>query len=209
MAEAEEKERKHLHCFLAKRYVRKPKAGAGKELHFQECSEEIQQGLLETRKKEWNNWKQFKAVKIIPPEEVESFSYSACTGRALGSGDISAAFLQGTGISRVLAFRLPPGGVPDPEVQEGSLMLAEKAVYGTRDAPRGFWKGLHETLLKCGLMAVPLEQSAYTIYLDPKEKCVGFLELMSTTFCGAERKLWIGSTSLAASVMQNSSFVEE
>lgn len=268
MAEAEEKERKHLHCFLAKRYVRKPKAGAGKELHFQECSEEIQQGLLETRKKEWNNWKQFKAVKIIPPEEVESFinnnqdmeilptrwleinkgevgeatklksriivrgdleknnnlrtdspttsqlflniiiSYSACTGRALGSGDISAAFLQGTGISRVLAFRLPPGGVPDPEVQEGSLMLAEKAVYGTRDAPRGFWKGLHETLLKCGLMAVPLEQSAYTIYLDPKEKCVGFLELMSTTFCGAERKLWIGSTSLAASVMQNSSFVE-
>ena len=73
MAEGEEKERKHLHYFLAKRYVRKPKAGAGKELHFQKCSEEIQQGLLETRKKEWNNWKQFKAVKIIPPEEVESF----------------------------------------------------------------------------------------------------------------------------------------
>ena len=239
MAEAEEKERKHLHCFLAKRYVRKPKAGAGKELHFQKCSEEIQQGLMESRKKEWNNWKQFKAVKIIPPEEVESFinnnqdmeilptrwleinkgevgeatklksriivrgdleknnnlrtdspttsqlflniiiSYSACTGRALGSGDISAAFLQ--------ASVFPCAGVPDPEVQEGSLMLAEKAVYGTRDAPRGFWKGLHETLLSCGLMAVPLEQSAY--YLPgPEGEVCGLLgaHVDDLLWCGTE-----------------------
>ncbi len=226
-----DKERKHLHCFLAKRYMRKPKQGAGKELSFQKCSEEVQQALMETRKKEWGNWKQFKAVKIIPPSEVEDFvaqnpemeilptrwlevnkaevgetpklksriivrgdleknnslrtdspttsqlflniiiSYSSCTGRPLGSGDISAAFLQGTGIARVLAFRLPPGGVPDQEVEEGSLMMAEKAVYGTRDAPRGFWKGLHETLLQCGLKSVPLEQSAYYLPGAEGEVC--------------------------------------
>ncbi len=242
-----EKERKHLHCFLAKRYVRKPKQGAGKELNFQKCSEEVQQGLLETRKKEWSNWKQFKAVKIIPPSEVEDFvannpdmeilptrwlevnkgevgenlklksriivrgdleknnslrtdspttsqlflniiiSYASCTGRPLGSGDISAAFLQGAGIARVLAFRLPPGGVPDEEVEEGSLMMAEKAVYGTRDAPRGFWKGLHETLLQCGLKSVPLEQSAY--YLPgPEGEVCGLLgaHVDDLLWCGTE-----------------------
>ena len=226
-----EKERKHPHCFLAKRYVRKPKQGAGKELTFQKCSEEVQQALIETRKKEWGNWKQFKAVKSIPPSEVDRFvvdnpdmeilptrwlevnkaqvgethklksriivrgdleknnslrtdspttsqlflniiiSYAACTGRPLGSRDISAAFLQAAGIARVLAFRLPPGGVNDEEVEEGSLMMAEKAVYGTRDAPRGFWKGLHETLLQCGLKSVPLEQSAYYLPGPEGEVC--------------------------------------
>ena len=122
-------------------------------------------------------------------------SYSACTGRALGSGDISATFLQGTGISRVLAFRLPPGGVPDPEVQKGSLMLAEKAVYGTRDALRGFWKGLHETLLKCGLAAVPLEQSAY--YLPgPEGEVCGLLG------AHVDDLLWCGTEAMARTMKQ-------
>ncbi len=101
-------------------------------------------------------------------------SFSACSGYPLSAGDISAAFLQGAGIARVLALKLPRGGVPDDEVPEGSLLLAEKAVYGTRDAPRGFWKGLHETLIACGLCAVDLEQSAY--YLPgPQGEVAGLL----------------------------------
>lgn len=229
-------ERKHLHCFLARRYPKKnkAKAGAGREIFYDKCTPEVQEALQATRLKEWNNWKQFQAVRVIPPEEAESFvrnnpnmeilptrwlevdkaevgeepklksriivrgdlernnnlrtdspttsqlyfnlilSFSACSGYPLGAGDISAAFLQGAGIARVLAFKLPRGGVPDAEVREGSLLLAEKAVYGTRDAPRGFWKGLHETLIASGLRAVDLEQSAY--YLPgPEGEVAGLL----------------------------------
>lgn len=230
------RERKHLHCFLAKRYAKKNKvkAGAGREIFYDKCTPEVQEALQTTRLKEWNNWKQFQAVRVIPPEEADAFvnnnpnmeilptrwlevdkaevgeepklksriivrgdlernnnlrtdspttsqlyfnlilSFSACSGYPLGAGDISAAFLQGAGIARVLAFKLPRGGVPDDEVKEGSLLLAEKAVYGTRDAPRGFWKGLHETLIASGLRAVDLEQSAY--YLPgPEGEVAGLL----------------------------------
>ena len=88
-------------------------------------------------------------------------SYAASTQRRLRGGDISAAFLQGTWIKRPLALRLPAGGIPDDEVKPGSLIMCNKSVYGTKDAPRGFWKELHDVLLSCGLKEVPLETSAY------------------------------------------------
>ena len=78
-------------------------------------------------------------------------SYAASTQRRLRGGDISAAFLQGTWINRPLALRLPAGGIPDPEVKPGSLIMCNKSVYGTKDAPRGFWKENHDVLLSCGL----------------------------------------------------------
>ena len=114
-------------------------------------------------------------------------SFSACTGQHLGAGDISAAFLQGAGINRKLALRLPDGGVPDGDVSEGSLLLCEKSVYGTRDAPRGFWKGLHETFLENGLVQVPLETSAY--YLPgPQGEVCGLLgtHVDDLLWCGGE-----------------------
>ena len=40
-------------------------------------------------------------------------------------------------------------------------MIAEKSVYGTRDAPRGFWKELHNTVVACGMKPLPLETAAY------------------------------------------------
>eukprot|EP00435_Cladocopium_sp_Y103_P034047 s298_g8.t1 len=101
-------------------------------------------------------------------------SYSVCKKRRLRGGDISAAFLQGTSIKRKLALRLPSDGIPDDEVPPGSLLICEKSVYGTCDAPRGFWKELYDTLLECGLKSVPMETSAY--YLPgPQGEVLGLL----------------------------------
>ena len=67
----------------------------------------------------------------------------------------------------------------------GSLLLCEKSVYGTRDAPRGFWKGLHDVLLKSGLLPLVYETSAY--YLPgPKGKINGLLG------CHVDDLLWCG-----------------
>eukprot|EP00435_Cladocopium_sp_Y103_P066087 s292_g28.t1 len=70
-------------------------------------------------------------------------SYSVCKKRRLRGGDISAAFLQETRIKRKLGLRLPADGIPDESVAPGSLLICEKRVYGTCDAPRGFWKELY------------------------------------------------------------------
>ena len=56
-------------------------------------------------------------------------SYSDCSANPLGAGGMSTALLV------LWPFRLPPEGVHDDTAPEGSLLLAEKATYGTRDAP--------------------------------------------------------------------------
>ena len=68
-------------------------------------------------------------------------------------GDITAAFLQGENITRTLVLSPPKDGIEG--VEPGSLMISHKPVYGTRDAPRGFWKKLHNAAREEGLSAVP------------------------------------------------------
>ena len=190
-------EQRRFSCMLAKRFSKKKKsAGPHTEINFDKASEEMQGKILAKRAAEWNNWDQFTAVDVIPPEEVEQFkeenpeveilptrwvdtnkaevgeeeklksrlvvrgdleendlrtdsptasqlflnliiAFAACSGNALKAGDISAAFLQGAMISRLLAMTLPKGGIPG--VRPGSLLRARKSVYGTRDAPRSTW----------------------------------------------------------------------
>eukprot|EP00435_Cladocopium_sp_Y103_P054380 s860_g17.t1 len=113
-------------------------------------------------------------------------SFSVCKKRRLRGGDISAAFLQGTRIKRKLALKLPSDGIPDDDIEPGSLLICEKSVYGTCDAPRGFWKGLYDTLLECGLKEVPMETSAY--YLPGAEGEV--LGLLGTH---VDDLLWCGT----------------
>ena len=79
----------------------------------------------------------------------------------LRGGDITASFLQGDVITRTLILRPPPGGLPG--VPPGSLLRARKPVYGTKDAPRGFWKRLHRVALSKGLRAIPGEHAAYVL----------------------------------------------
>ncbi|CAE7224139.1 RE2, partial [Symbiodinium sp. CCMP2456] len=88
-------------------------------------------------------------------------SFTANRGARLRGGDITASFLQGEKLVRVLLLRPPPGGLPG--VPEGSLLRALKPVYGTRDAPRGFFKRLHNVAIKLGLRALPHEHAAYVL----------------------------------------------
>ena len=88
-------------------------------------------------------------------------SFAAATGHRLRAGDFSAAFLQGATIARLLALRLPKTGIPDPNIKPGSLMIAQKSVYGTRDAPRGFFKELAKILIAAGLKPIPYEPAAF------------------------------------------------
>ena len=73
---------------------------------------------------------------------------ASCRGYMLHVGDITAAFLQGLGLARVLLMRPPADGIPG--VEPGSILRAKKPVYGTKDAPRGFWRSLHRTLIDAG-----------------------------------------------------------
>ena len=84
-------------------------------------------------------------------------SYAACNGFQLKSGDISAAFLQGSPIERTLLLRAPRDGIQvDPndrskDIAPHSYMVALMSVYGSRDAPRGFWLELRTTMMSNGL----------------------------------------------------------
>ena len=90
-----------------------------------------------------------------------TLSVAASNKWKLKGGDITASFLQGERMTRTLALRPPKGGLPG--VPEGSLLLAQKPVYGTKDAPRGFWRRLHRVCLELGLRAVPYENAAYVL----------------------------------------------
>lgn len=84
-------------------------------------------------------------------------SWAACHGYQLKSGDISAAFLQGSPIERTLLLRAPRDGIQvDPtdrskDIAPYTYMVALMSVYGSRDAPRGFWLELRSTMVNNGL----------------------------------------------------------
>ncbi|CAE7562382.1 RE1 [Symbiodinium sp. CCMP2592] len=91
-------------------------------------------------------------------------SFTANKKHRLKGGDITASFLQGENLTRTLLLRPPPGGLPG--VPEGSLLRAIKPVYGTRDAPRGFFKRLNNVAVRQGLLPVPNEHAAYVLRDD-------------------------------------------
>ena len=85
-------------------------------------------------------------------------SYAACNGFTLYAGDITAAFLQGTPISRRLLMKVPSSGIPKEDgtmaVHPGSYLIALMSIYGSRDAPRGFWIALRTEILSQGFREV-------------------------------------------------------
>ena len=113
-----------------------------------------------------------------------TLSLAASRRWILFGGDITAAFLQGEEITRTLVLSLPKDGVDG--VEPGSLLLARKPVYGTRDAPRGFWKRLHNAVLQHGLRPVPNEPAAYVLR-SPQGQVQGLV------VCHVDDLLWCGS----------------
>ena len=89
-------------------------------------------------------------------------SYAAANNSTLRSGDISAAFLQGSVLDRKLVLSMPKGQAPY-DVAEDELVVVSTTVYGTKDAPRGWFKNLDGTLLQGGLRRVPLEAGFYVL----------------------------------------------
>ena len=89
---------------------------------------------------------------------------AACDDTDLHSGDISAAFLQGSKLDRTLVLSMPRGGIPGET--PGRYYVVDNTVYGTKDAPRGWFKNLHSTILKNGLRPVPHESAAYSLRSD-------------------------------------------
>ena len=90
-----------------------------------------------------------------------TLALSACRDSTLWSGDISAAFLQGSKLDRVLVLSMPRGGIPGQP--DGRFFVVSNTVYGTKDAPRGWFKNLHGTMMKEGFRPIPHEQAAYTL----------------------------------------------
>jgi hypothetical protein len=43
------------------------------------------------------------------------------------------------------------------------LLVAKKPVYGTKDAPCGFWRSLRKTMLAAGFRPVPHKRAAYVL----------------------------------------------
>ena len=78
---------------------------------------------------------------------------SASMDWTLNIGNVEGAFLQGDQLCRkegALYIEPPPGGMPG--IAEGSLLLAEKAIYGLADAPKAWHHTLTNSLLATGLV---------------------------------------------------------
>ena len=87
-----------------------------------------------------------------------ALALAACRDTDLWGGDISAAFLQGSKLNRILVLAQPKSGIPD--VEPGMYFLVSSTVYGTKDAPRGWFKNLYQTMLQFGFRPMPHEAAA-------------------------------------------------
>ena len=94
-------------------------------------------------------------------------SWAATKKYRLKSGDISAAFLQGSPIERLLLIKAPRDGIQVDQTQGAedippyTYMIALMSVYSSKDAPRGFWLALRKDLVGNGLTEV--EPAFYTL----------------------------------------------
>ncbi|CAE7892444.1 RE1 [Symbiodinium sp. KB8] len=118
-----------------------------------------------------------------------TLAFAASRRQPVQGGDITAAFLQGETITRQLVLALSKDGVEG--VEEGSLLVANKPVYGTRDAPRGFWKKLDKVVKKHGLRSVRFEPGAYVL-VGPEHRVLGPM------VSHVDDLLWTGSPEMNA-----------
>ena len=85
----------------------------------------------------------------------------------LNIGDVEGAFLQGDQLRRdegPLYIEPPPGGMPG--VPPGSLLMAEKAIYGLADAPKAWHDTLTKSLISTGLKQSCLDPCLFHYWCD-------------------------------------------
>jgi hypothetical protein len=93
-------------------------------------------------------------------------------------GDVENGFLQGAYWDHTLYFRVPTGGFPAveledgrkfPEIPGGTLLRAKKAAYGTADAPFE-WNKEHDVgLQECGLIKSSIVPTLYYWFQEADE----------------------------------------
>ena len=258
MTENEKKQAFVFKSFLARRQRKNynKKKAVGKELNFLKSPPEIREKIAAARRKEWENWSNFEACDVIPPEDVAAWkrahpgvqvlpmrwvdinkaevgepekmksrivvlghlekaaldgevrtdsptashlmlslllTFASCNGLLLRAGDITAAFLQGMDLSRILALTPPKDGIEGVHPQ--SLLIAKKPVYGTRDAPRGFWRALHDTIISMKFRQVPHENATYVMN-TPDGQIDGML------ICHVDDIVWCGGDLTQAAMTQ-------
>eukprot|EP00435_Cladocopium_sp_Y103_P070581 s840_g35.t1 len=94
------------------------------------------------------------------------FVLSATRNTDLHCGDISAAFLQGSKLDRILVLSVPKNeGIPGVET-EGMYYLVSSTAYGTKDAPRGWFKNLDATVKGKKFIPLAHEPAAYMLQND-------------------------------------------
>ena len=83
-------------------------------------------------------------------------------GWIIASHDASTAYLQSSGISRLLILRCPRP--PPPGVLPGTLFRARDSIYGTKDAGRSWWIKLSRDAQDCGWRLSKLELALFFLY---------------------------------------------
>ena len=114
------------------------------------------------------------------------FALSASRDTDLWSGDISAAFLQGSKLDRILILKQPKGGIPGLDFKEEMFYLVSSTAYGTKDAPRGWLKNLDGSLKAENFVPVPYESAFYMLH-DDEGQLAGLLAVH------VDDLLWTGS----------------
>ena len=90
-----------------------------------------------------------------PTVETEALNiilaWTASFSLRIKSIDITNAYFHGEKMDKLMLLRLPRGGLPDPEIPDGAMMLARVPIYGTKDAGRRFWLKLKGTIVNIGM----------------------------------------------------------
>eukprot|EP00435_Cladocopium_sp_Y103_P066563 s466_g28.t2 len=120
------------------------------------------------------------------------FILSACRDVCLWAGDISAAFLQGSTLDRILVLKMPKG-LPDD--CPGDYYVVSTTVYGTKDAPRGWYKNLFATMVELGMRPVPHEAAAFV--LNNKDGGIAGLAIVHV-----DDILWTGGPEIEAKMQE-------
>lgn len=122
----------------------------------------VVRGYLEDSSKMRTDSPTISQVKI-----ATTMCLAACRDTDVWAGDISAGFLQRSTMDRILVLKMPKGLLGgDPP---GDYYVVTSTVYGTKDAPRGWYKNLHQTMIQTGFKAVPHEAAAYSLVNDKGE----------------------------------------
>eukprot|EP00434_Breviolum_minutum_P011223 symbB.v1.2.009904.t1/scaffold605.1/size182108/4 len=170
----------------------------------------------ESMRKEWESWNKFQAVKELTEEEIKMLppdtkvarrmetgirsdsptasllafnlviSMSVLQKWTLASYDASTAYLQSTGIDRLLILKAPRP--PPPGVRPDSLFQALGSIYGTKDAGRSWWKNLMKDAKDHGWKPSNIEPALFMLYEEEKLCGIMASHVDDLITCGSGKK---------------------